>query len=150
MVTGGGLDLPHLHPAAREIARLPAPERLRYARADRWIGYMRATEALSRLEALFTWPSRQRMPNLLLTGPTNNGKSMLIEKFRRNHPPVSGPDREEIPVLVVQMPPTRPSGGSTPCCWPRPGPRCGPGPPGSPTWSRSRSACSGWPVSGSW
>ena len=104
MVTDGGLDLPHLHPAAREIARLPAAERLRYARADRWIGYMRATEALSRLEALFTWPSRQRMPNLLLTGPTNNGKSMLIEKFRRNHPPVSRPDREEIPVLVVQMP----------------------------------------------
>ena len=44
------------------------------------------------------------MPNLLLTGPTNNGKSMIIEKFRRSHPPVSHPDREEIPVLVVQMP----------------------------------------------
>ena len=44
------------------------------------------------------------MPNLLLTGPTNNGKSMIIEKFRRSHSPVSHPDREEIPVLVVQMP----------------------------------------------
>jgi hypothetical protein len=29
---------------------------------------------------------------------------MIIEKFRRSHPPVSHPDREEIPVLVVQMP----------------------------------------------
>ena len=73
-------------------------------RADRWIGYTRAAEALGRLETLFTWPSRQRMPNLLLTGPTNNGKSMIIEKFRRAHPPVSHPDREEIPVLAVQMP----------------------------------------------
>ena len=44
------------------------------------------------------------MPNLLLTGPTNNGKSMIIEKFRRRHQPVSHQDREEIPVLVVQMP----------------------------------------------
>ena len=104
MVTGDLLDLSHLHPAAREIARLPAGERLQYARADRWIGYTRATEALSQLEALSAWPSRQRMPNLLLTGPTNNGKSMIIEKFRRSHPPVSHPDREEIPVLVVQMP----------------------------------------------
>lgn len=104
MVTDGGQDLSHLHPAARQIARLPAAERVQYARADRWIGCTRATEALSRLEALFTWPSTQRMPNLLLTGPTNNGKSMLIEKFRRTHPPVSRPDREEIPVLVVQMP----------------------------------------------
>lgn len=44
------------------------------------------------------------MPNLLLVGPTNNGKSMIIEKFRRLHPPTSHADREEIPVLVVQMP----------------------------------------------
>jgi hypothetical protein len=44
------------------------------------------------------------MPNLLLLGPTNNGKSMIIEKFRRSHPVVSHQDREEIPVLVVQMP----------------------------------------------
>ena len=104
VVTDDGLDLSHLHPAAREIARLPADERLQYARADRWIGYTRAAEALGRLETLFAWPARQRMPNLLLTGPTNNGKSMIIEKFRRAHPPVSHPDREEIPVLVVQMP----------------------------------------------
>ena len=104
MVTDGDLDLSHLHPAAQQIALLPADGRLRYARADRWIGYTRATEALDRLEALFAWPSRQRMPNLLLIGPTNNGKSMIIEKFRRSHPPVSHPDREEIPVLAVQMP----------------------------------------------
>jgi hypothetical protein len=104
VVTGELPDLSHLHPDARQIALLPAAERAQYARADRWIGYPRATEALARLEAVFAWPARQRMPNLLLTGPTNNGKSMIIEKFRRTHPPVSHPDREEIPVLVVQMP----------------------------------------------
>jgi Bacterial TniB protein len=37
-------------------------------------------------------------------GPTNNGKSMIVEKFRRTHPGISHADREEIPVLVVQMP----------------------------------------------
>lgn len=100
----GPADLSHLHPAARQVARLPAAERLRYVRADRWIGHTRAAEALDRLEILFGWPARQRMPNLLIIGPTNNGKSMLIEKFRRAHPPVSHPDHEEIPVLVVQMP----------------------------------------------
>ena len=104
MVTDDGLDLSHLHPDARTIARLSAGERVQYARADRWIGYTRSAEALGQLEALFTWPTRQRMPNLLLTGPTNNGKSMIIEKFRRSHPPVSHPDREKIPVLAVQMP----------------------------------------------
>ena len=104
MVVQEPLDLSHLHAAAQEIARLPAGERLRYVRADRWIGYTRATEALNQLETLFVWPARQRMPNLLLIGPTNNGKSMIIEKFRRSRPVVSHHDREEIPVLVVQMP----------------------------------------------
>jgi predicted Ser/Thr protein kinase len=70
------------------LARLPADERIHRLRADRWIGYPRAVEALNRLEALYTWPNKQRMPNLLLlVGPTNNGKSMIVEKFRRAHRP---------------------------------------------------------------
>ena len=97
-------ELGHLHPGARAVARLPGTERLHYVRADRWIGYPRATAALDRLEELLAWPGKQRMPNLLLIGATNNGKSMIIEKFRRLHAPVSEADRERIPVLVVQMP----------------------------------------------
>lgn len=97
-------DLGHLHASARSVARLPAEERVRHVRADRWIGYSRATAALERLETLYAWPGKQRMPNLLLLGPTNNGKSMIIEKFRRLHPPTSHSDREQMPVLAVQMP----------------------------------------------
>lgn len=97
-------DLSHLHPSARSIARLPSDERLRHVRADRWIGYSRATEALERLTELYEWPKKQRMPNLLLLGPTNNGKSMIIEKFRRLHPPISHAEFEQIPVVAVQMP----------------------------------------------
>ena len=101
-VSSDGLN--HLQPEARRAARLPDSERIQRIRAGRWIGYTRAVEALERLEALYGWPAKQRMPNLLLIGPTNNGKSMIIEKFRRRHPPVSGVDAEQIPVLVVQMP----------------------------------------------
>jgi len=97
-------DLSHLHESTRRVARLPAAERLAHARADRWIGYSRAVQAVARLEELLAWPGKQRMPNLLLIGPTNNGKSMIVEKFRRSHPPGSRPDREEIPMLAVQMP----------------------------------------------
>ena len=75
------------------MARLPADERIHRLRADRWIGYPRAVEALNRLEALYAWPNKQRMPNLLLVGPTNNGKSMIVEKFRRTHPASSDADR---------------------------------------------------------
>ena len=97
-------DLSHLRPSAQELTRLPAPERIQRIRADRWIGYTSALDALSRLETLYNWPSKQRMPNLLLIGPTNNGKSMIVERFRRQHPPSSSADQEHIPVLCVQMP----------------------------------------------
>jgi predicted Ser/Thr protein kinase len=97
------IDLSHLLPAAQGLARLPADERIQRLRADRWIGYPRAVEALNRLEALYARPNKQRMPNLLLVGPTNNGKSMIVEKFRRAHPASSDADQEHIPVLVVQM-----------------------------------------------
>lgn len=39
------------------------------------------------------------MPNLQLIGPTNNGKSMIIERLRRQHPPNSAAEQEHIPVL---------------------------------------------------
>ncbi|MEV1005655.1 TniB family NTP-binding protein [Nonomuraea sp. NPDC050202] len=104
MEIGPEEELSHLHETARPVARLPAAERLARVRADRWIGYTRATQALARLQKLLTWPTKQRMPNLLVIGPTNNGKSMIVEKFRRSHPPISHPDAEEIPVLTVQMP----------------------------------------------
>lgn len=107
MVTGEEYpvpDLSHLHASAQPVARLPAAERVHRIRADRWIGYPKAVEAVERLETLFGWPPKQRMPNLLLVGPTNNGKSMIIERFRRQHPPWTEPDREQVPVVCVQMP----------------------------------------------
>lgn len=97
-------DLPHLHPRVRDIARLSAAERIEHVRADRWIGYPRAVKTVARLEELLQWPGVQRMPNLLIIGPTNNGKSMIVEKFRRGHLPVTEEDSEHIPVLSVQMP----------------------------------------------
>jgi len=45
------LDLGHLQSSAPGIAQLPNAERVQRIRADRWIGYTRAVEALGRLEA---------------------------------------------------------------------------------------------------
>lgn len=99
-------DVSHLHPVSQPIARLSNAERIAHIRADRWIGYTRAQKALAKLEDLFTQPQRQRMPNLLLIGPTNNGKSMIIEKFRRAHQfePAKHVTHETIPLLTMQMP----------------------------------------------
>jgi hypothetical protein len=64
--------------------------------------------ALAECEELMKFPKRSRMPNLLVVGPTNNGKTMIVEKFRRAHPPIE-PSKTldgvvHVPVLKVQMP----------------------------------------------
>ena len=99
-------DLNHLIPSAQKTAQLPGAERIARIRADRWIGYTQAQKALAKLEDLFTHPEQQRMPNLLIVGPTNNGKTMLVEKFRRQHPVTTSDDgqTEQIPILAMQMP----------------------------------------------
>ncbi len=106
IITEKFLDLAHLTPEAQVWARLPAAERINKIRSERWIGYTRARQALTELENLLMWPVRQRMQNMLLIGPTNNGKSMIIEKFSRQHLPQSSKDgaKEITPVVVMQMP----------------------------------------------
>ena len=99
-------DLSHLTVSAQRIASLSGKKRIAHIRADRWIGYTRAQQALNRLEEVLHWPEKQRMPNLLIVGSTNNGKSMIIEKFRRMHSPdhCSEADREIVSIVAVQMP----------------------------------------------
>ena len=89
-----------------EIALLPVEQRIAKLRSEYWIEYTRAQEALYKMEELLNHPQKIRMPNMLLISPTNNGKSMIVEKFRRKHLPYTSAnqDHEVIPVLTLQMP----------------------------------------------
>jgi hypothetical protein len=100
---------PHLFPAVQVLADAPDETRIRRIRTDRWIGYARAEAALVQMEDLLSYPQRTRMPNLLLCGPTNNGKTVIVEKFRRMHlPDEHGQPRRalSVPILKMQMPPS--------------------------------------------
>ena len=101
-------DYGHLHSAVRALAEEDNESRIRRIRTDRWITYDRAEAALAAMEDLLNFPKRTRMPNLLLVGPTNNGKTMIVEKLRRAHPPIPPSATSEgaasIPILKVQMP----------------------------------------------
>jgi len=101
-------DYPHLHPSTRPFAAEDQATRIQRIRMDRWIAYARAEAALTALEDLLTFPKRLRMPNLLLVGPTNNGKTMIVEKFRRAHLAVDAADAQDgaaiVPVVKMQMP----------------------------------------------
>ena len=94
----------HLFPASRPVAALGNEERLRRIRSDRWINYPRAQRALAMLEDLIAFPQRARMPNLLIVGASGMGKTMIVEKFARDHPSHFGADGvKRMPVVVVQM-----------------------------------------------
>lgn len=94
----------HLREQSAAIARSDDHTRLEYLRADHWIGYPRAKAAIARLNELYAWPPRVRPRNMLLVGATNQGKSMIIESFMRQHKGQSQVDQESIPVVKVLMP----------------------------------------------
>ena len=82
------LDLTHLPTAIREHAFDGNSDRIRQVRAANWVGYARATRALDRLEELIEHPPCARMPCLLIYGESGMGKTMIVEKFLRLHPPL--------------------------------------------------------------
>lgn len=101
------VNLDHLHPDYQVVAMQDTSDRLLYLSKERWIGYTRAQHILTRLEKLFVEePQKIRPQNLLIVGPSNNGKTMIAEKFCRQHQQHNSADsnHEIIPVLMVQMP----------------------------------------------
>ncbi len=97
----------HLNDSAREALKLSREERINRIRSARWIGYTRAKEILDQLEDLLTHPKKHRMPNLLIYGDTNNGKSMIVNRFYGRHEAYDNPAGEGIivPVILIQCPP---------------------------------------------
>lgn len=98
---------PHLLTKAASYLDRSDEERINYIRSPRWIGYDTANSILERLESLLTYPKTHRMPNLLVVGNTNNGKTMLVKRFCSRHQPEDNKEGRSIvvPVLFVQAPP---------------------------------------------
>lgn len=97
----------HLNAATVDLLTLTDAERIERVRASRWIGYPRAKEVLAKLEDMLVYPRSHRMPNLLIVGDTNNGKTMLVRRFCSLHPSHDNPDGDgiQVPVLFIQAPP---------------------------------------------
>lgn len=98
----------HIHPDFRELMTCSDEQRLAFLERPRWIGYDRAQLALDTMQALMNKPRQPRMPNLLIVGEPNNGKTTLIQRFKalcgesyvdENADPVK-------PVIVAEAPPS--------------------------------------------
>jgi Cdc6-like AAA superfamily ATPase len=86
--------------------RRPLPKTLLAAiERDRWIGYPAGDAGLIRLSDRFSMRARVRMPCLLIYGVSGAGKSMLLEKFKRDHAPKRPVRQGQRPIIATQMPP---------------------------------------------
>lgn len=95
-----------LIPQAQALLNKSREERLRYIRAGPWITHPGAEKALKRLEVLMAWPPTRRMPNMLLIGPTNSGKTSILDRFRARYRSDENRvgDAIRVPILYIQAP----------------------------------------------
>ncbi len=71
----------HLHPDFRHFMSLSDIERIRFMDQPRWIGYHSAKHIMDTLQNVLNKPQRPRMPNFLIVGEPNNGKTTIVRRF---------------------------------------------------------------------
>jgi hypothetical protein len=81
-------DLPHLTPAAAELLQAPQDARIRAILGERWVQYTRAAQVLRILDLLLDHPRTTRMPSIAVYGDSGMGKTMIMQRFRDQHPPL--------------------------------------------------------------
>lgn len=96
----------HLSSTARSLIDAPDEQKIFYTNTDRWIGYPRAKEILNSLEDLMCYPKTERMPNLLIIGDSNNGKTKILKHFMKRYQVDIDEDTALIiePVVMVSAP----------------------------------------------
>lgn len=103
-------DLPyeHIHEKFRHITHLPNDKRLEFIDSPRWIGYTTANKAIDTMQGLMNKVRQHRMPNLLIIGESNNGKTTILKQFHRKFGETYLEDELDlvVPVIFIQSPPT--------------------------------------------
>lgn len=96
----------HLGKAAIQQVELPDDQRILAIKEGVWIIYTGAKQILEQMEELFNHPRILRMPNMLIVGASNNGKTQILHHFEEKHKPDPNPDGDYsiVPVLFVEAP----------------------------------------------
>lgn len=98
----------HIHENFRHIAGLSDEKRLEFIDAPRWIGYPSANQTLEIMQGLMNKVKQPRMPNLLLIGESNNGKTTVLKQFNKRFgdPYIENEVDMVLPVVMIQAPPS--------------------------------------------
>ncbi len=102
------MKIDHLSDEALAYLNKTDEERIYYILQDHWVGYPQAKKILKSLEELLEIPKIDRMPNVLLIGETNNGKSAILKKFSQLYPTEVDLKHNQVyrPVFLIQAQPS--------------------------------------------
>lgn len=97
----------HVHESFRDIVLRSNQERIEFIDQPRWIGYSKANQLLDLMQGLLNRVKQHRMPNLLVTGESNNGKTTVIRQFVKKFGQsyIEDDIRWIMPVISIQSPP---------------------------------------------
>ncbi len=76
-------DYTHIHPDFRHVLNLSDEDRIKFMDMPRFVVYKTAQQILETMQGLLHKPQRPRMPNLLLVGDPNNGKTTIVRHFHK-------------------------------------------------------------------
>lgn len=98
-------EISHLTLSAAALLTETEAQRIRAIRSRRWLVYPRAKQVLERLNQLLDHPRGTRMPSLAIYGDSGMGKTMIMKRFRDQHPPSFNPltGKLKTPVLAMEM-----------------------------------------------
>jgi Bacterial TniB protein len=96
-----------LNPKQSGLSEPTNIERIIAIESFKWINYPRSIEVLDKMNQLLRVSTKDRMPNMLLIGDTNNGKTAILKRFVKQNPSFVKEDTGQIscPVLYIQAPP---------------------------------------------
>ncbi|MGO2447467.1 MULTISPECIES: TniB family NTP-binding protein [unclassified Psychrobacter] len=97
----------HVLDKFQHIVPLSDVDRIHFIDQPRWIGYGKAHRALTIMEGLLSKTKQHRMPNIMIIGDSNNGKTTLINRFFEKFGQEIDDEYYEssIPVILIQAPP---------------------------------------------
>ena len=98
----------HVFEKFRHIVPLSNEDRILFIDDPRWIGYDKANRTIKVMQSLLNKSKQHRMPNLMIIGDSNNGKTTLINRFSEKFGNEYINDFKEsvVPVVLIQAPPT--------------------------------------------
>jgi len=98
-------EIAHLTAEAAAQVAESAERRVAAIRQHRWVMYPRAKQALDRLGTLLNHSRATRMPSIAIYGDSGMGKTMIMNRFREQHPPAFNPQTGKLhtPVLAMEM-----------------------------------------------